>query len=140
MKNINKILLVLMVIFLGACSSIKVDMNQEQIQLSQLKEPYKLMDEIIIEKSVLSDWYNNETPSEYLLTRQIIKKDGKDKQFFESLKTKELTQEDYDKFQKLTEKYLNKLKRKYKLKNENIKNTKGVVQKLVLDIILHILH
>jgi len=132
MKNINKILLVLMVIFLGACSSIKVDMNQEQIQLSQLKEPYKLMDEIIIEKSVLSDWYNNETPSEYLLTRQIIKKDGKDKQFFESLKTKELTQEDYDKFQKLTEKYLNKLKRKYKLKNENIKNTKGVVQKLVI--------
>jgi hypothetical protein len=132
MKNINKILVVLMVIFLGACSSLKIDTSKNKIELSQLKEPYKLMDEILIRESILSDWYNQETPVQYLKTRQIMKPGGKEEVFLDSLKTKDATPEDLKQFNKITQKFLNKLERKYKLKDENIKNTKGLVQKLVI--------
>ncbi len=132
MKNINKILVVLMIIFLGACSSVKIDTTKNKVELSQLKEPYKLMDEILTRESILPDWYNNETPVQYLKTRQIMKPGGKEEVFLDSLKTKEATQEDLKQFNKITQKFLSKLERKYKLKDENIKNTKGVVQKLVI--------
>jgi hypothetical protein len=132
MKNINKILVVLMVIFLGACSSLKIDTSKNKVELTQLKEPYKVLDDILIRESILPDWYNNETPSAFLTSRQIIKKDGKEQAFLDGLKTKEATPEDLKKFNKLAQNYLGKLERMYKLKDENIKNTKGVVQKLVI--------
>jgi len=132
MKKINKILLVIMVIFLGACSSMDIDAGKYKITAETLKEPYKVMDEILIRESILSDWYNNEEPVRYLTTRQIIKKDGKDEVFLNSLKTKEITDKDVEKFNKLTKKYLNELERKYKLKDENIKDTKELVKKLVI--------
>ncbi|OQY42513.1 MAG: hypothetical protein B6227_01810 [Fusobacteriia bacterium 4572_74] len=132
MKKMNKILLVIMVVFLGACSSINIDTSGYKITTETLKEPYKVMDKILIKESILSDWYNNEEPVHYLTTRQIIKKNGKDEIFLNSLKTKEITNKDIKKFKKLTEKYLNKLERKYKLKDENIKDTKELVKKLVI--------
>ncbi len=132
MKKMNKILLVMMVIFLGACSSMNIDTSKYKITTETLKEPYKVMDEILIRESILPDWYNNEEPVHYLTTRQIIKKDSKDEIFLNSLKTKEITDEDIENFNKLTKKYLNKLERKYKLKDENIKDTKGLVKELVI--------
>ena len=132
MKKINKILIVMMVIFLGACSSMKIDTTKNKVNVEELKEPYKVMDKILVRESILADWYNKEEPVHYLTTRQIIKKDGKDEKFLDSLKTKEATIEDIENFNKLVEKYLNKLERKYKLKDENIKDTKGLVQKLVI--------
>lgn len=132
MKKMNKILLVIMVVFLGACSSINIDNNNYKITTETLKEPYKVMNEILIGESILSDWYNNEEPIHYLTTRQIIKKGSEDEIFLNSLKTKNITDEDIENFNKLTEKYLNKLKRKYKLKDENIKDTKGLVKNLVI--------
>ena len=85
MKKMNKILLVIMVVFLGACSSIDIDTGKYKITTETLKEPYKVMDEILIRESVLPDWYNNEEPVHYLTTRQIIKKGGKDEIFLNSL-------------------------------------------------------
>ena len=132
MKKMNKILLVIMVVFLGACSSLDVDTSKYKITTETLKEPYKVMDDILIRESVLSDWYNNEEPVHYLTTRQVIKKGGKDEIFLNSLKTKKITDEDIEEFNKLTKKYLNKLERKYKLKDENIKDTKELVKNLVI--------
>jgi len=133
MKKMNKILLVIMVIFLGACSSLKVDQTKYDVTTDSIKEPYKVMDEIIKKEAVLGDWYNNEEPTHYLTTRQIIKKDGKDEAFLNGLKTKEdINSEDLENFNKMTVKYLNKLKRKYQLKDENIKNTKGMTSALVI--------
>ncbi len=132
MKNISKVLLLVGVLFLGACSSMKIHETKNPIEAAQLKEPYKVMDEILTRESVLSDWYDNETPVNYLFTRQIIKSGREDELFLSSLKTKDATAEDIEEFYDITEKYLNKLERKYKLKNENIKDTKGIVQKLVI--------
>ncbi|MEI6856403.1 hypothetical protein [Psychrilyobacter sp.] len=132
MKKMSKILLVIMVVFLGACSSMNIDTSKYKITTETLKEPYKVMDEILIRESILSDWYNNEEPVRYLTTRQIIKKDGKEEVFLNSLKTKKITDEDIEKFNELTKKYLNKLEKKYKLKDENIKNTKELIKNLVI--------
>jgi len=132
MKIMNKILLGIMVVFLGACSSLNIDSSEYKVNAETLKEPYKVMDKILIRESILSDWYNNEEPVHYLTTRQIIKKDSKDKTFLNSLKTKDVTDKDIKEFNKLTEKYLNKLERKYKLKDENIKDLKELVKHLVI--------
>lgn len=109
-----------------------IDTSKYKITAETLKEPYKVMDEILTRESILPDWYNNEEPVQYLTTRQILKKGSKDQMFFESLKTKEITEDDIKKFDKLTKKYLNKLERKYKLKDENIKDTKDLVKNLVI--------
>lgn len=133
MKRMNKILLVIMVVFLGACSSLKVDQKKYDVTTETIKEPYKVMNEILVKESILGDWYNNEEPTHYLTTRQIIKKGGKDLAFLDGLKTKEdINAEDLENFNKMTVKYLNKLERKYKLKDENIKNTKGMTSALVI--------
>ena len=132
MKIMNKILLVIMVVFLGACSSLNIDNNKYKIDEKTLKEPYKVMDEILIKESILSDWYNDEEPIHYLMTRQIIKKDSEDMIFLDSLKTKKITEKDIKEFNKLTKKYLNKLERKYKLNDENIKDLKELVKNLVI--------
>ena len=122
----------MMILLLGACSSVKIDTTKNKVALSQLKEPYKVLDEILTRESILPDWYNNETPVHYLKTRQIMKPGGKEEVFLDSLKTKDATQEDLKQFNKIAQKFLSKLERKYKLKDENIKNTKGVVEELVI--------
>jgi len=132
MKKMNKILLVIMVIFLGACSSMGIDYSGYKITAETLKQPYKIMNEILERESVLSDWYNNEEPVRYLTTREILKKGSKDEIFLSSLETKNITDEDIKDFNELTEKYLNKLNKTYKLKDENIKDTKELVKNLVI--------
>jgi hypothetical protein len=133
MKKILIILLVGITLLMAGCSSVKIDTEKNKVEKSQLKEPYKLMDEILIRECILPDWYENETPVSYLKTRQIMKPGGKEEVFLDGLKTKEnITDEDVEEFNKITQKFLSKLERKYKLKDENIKNTKALVQELVI--------
>ena len=80
----------------------------------------------------LEDWYGDENPIMYL--RKTGKMSEKDFQFLLSLEKKdvtEITDDEYGKFLDLVTKYNKKMPRKFFLENENIKDPKGLVDRMV---------
>lgn len=123
------------VALLASCSSLEKGASLEQ-KYSITKESAKEWDKIIIQvvegESLIEDWYGNENPIIYL--RKTGKMSEKDFNFLTSLEKKDattITDEEYSDFLDLVNKYNKKLPRKFYLADENLKNPKGLVDRMV---------
>ena len=126
----KKALLIMSVLVLGACSSLKN--NERQVTTNEMKNWEKTISKAVVESAYISDEYGNEDPIYYL--RKTGKMSEKDFNFLSTLTTKkEMDEEDIEKFQKLLNKYPNKIDRKFFLEDTNLKNPKGLVDKMVAD-------
>ncbi|WP_373213685.1 hypothetical protein [Fusobacterium mortiferum] len=123
------------VALLASCSSLEKGVSLEQ-KYSITKESAKEWDKTIIQvvegESLIEDWYGNENPIIYL--RKTGKMSEKDFNFLTSLEKKDvttITDEEYSDFLDLVNKYNKKLPRKFYLADENLKNPKGLVDRMV---------
>ena len=123
------------VALLASCSSLEKGASLEQ-KYSITKESAKEWDKTIIQvvegESLIEDWYGNEKPIIYL--RKTGKMSEKDFNFLTSLEKKDvttITDEEYSDFLDLVNKYNKKLPRKFYLADENLKNPKGLVDRMV---------
>ena len=123
------------VALLASCSSLEKGASLEQ-KYSITKESAKEWDKTIIQvvegESLIEDWYGNENPIIYL--RKTGKMSEKDFNFLTSLEKKDattITDEEYSDFLDLVNKYNKKLPRKFYLADENLKNPKGLVDRMV---------
>lgn len=126
---------ILAVVLLASCSSLEKGTSLEQ-KYSITKESAKQWDKTIIQvvegESLIEDWYGNENPIIYL--RKTGKMSEKDFNFLTSLEKKDattITDEEYSDFLDLVNKYNKKLPRKFYLADENLKNPKGLVDRMV---------
>lgn len=123
------------VALLASCSSLEKGASLEQ-KYSITKESAKEWDKTIIQvvegEFLIEDWYGNENPIIYL--RKTGKMSEKDFNFLTSLEKKDvttITDEEYSDFLDLVNKYNKKLPRKFYLADENLKNPKGLVDRMV---------
>lgn len=123
------------VALLASCSSLDKGASLEQ-KYSITKESAKEWDKTIIQviegEALIDDWYGNENPIIYL--RKTGKMSEKDFNFLTSLEKKDataITDEEYEEFVDLVNKYNKKLPRKFYLADENLKNPKGLVDRMV---------
>ena len=123
------------VALLASCSSLEKGASLEK-KYSITKESAKEWDKTIIQvvegESLIEDWYGNENPIIYL--RKTGKMSEKDFNFLTSLEKKDattITDEEYSDFLDLVNKYNKKLPRKFYLADENLKNPKGLVDRMV---------
>ncbi len=118
-----------------SCSSMEKGSSLEQkynITKVSAKEWDKTIINVIEGEALIEDWYGDENPIMYL--RKTGKMSEKDFQFLLSLEKKdatEITDDEYDQFLGLVTKYNKKMPRKFFLDNENIKDPKGLVDKMV---------
>ena len=123
------------VALLASCSSLEKGASLEK-KYSITKESAKEWDKTIIQvvegESLIEDWYGNENPIIYL--RKTGKMSEKDFNFLTSLEKKDattITDEEYSDFLDLVNKYNKKLPRKFYVADENLKNPKGLVDRMV---------
>ena len=118
-----------------SCSSMEKGSSLEQkynITKASAKEWDKTIINVIEGEALIEDWYGDENPIMYL--RKTGKMSEKDFQFLLSLEKKdvtEITDDEYGKFLDLVTKYNKKMPRKFFLENENIKDPKGLVDRMV---------
>lgn len=87
---------------------------------------------IIERESLIEDWYGGENPIYYL--RKSGKMKEKEFNFLQSLpKKKTITEEDREEFNRLVKKYVKRIHRTFRLKDENLKNPKGLVDRMVAE-------
>ncbi|MFK4785648.1 hypothetical protein [Fusobacterium sp. MFO224] len=129
----KKILVLLSVIMLTACTSLRNKETQEQKYTEEnMKNWEETISKEIESKAYISDLYGDENPIYYL--RKTGKMTKKHYDFLKAISTKkEITSEDSEKFQELVDKYVSKLDRKFYLRDNNLKNPKGLVDKMVSD-------
>ena len=101
--------------FFISCSSMEKGSSLEQkynITKASAKEWDKTIINVIEGEALIEDWYGDENPIMYL------RKTG-------------ITDDEYDQFLGLVTKYNKKMPRKFFLENENIKDPKGLVDRMV---------
>lgn len=127
----KKLLVAGILLVMTACSSVKVA-EQKNFTDADIRNWDQTISKVIVEESLIPDWYGNENPIYYL--QKSGKMSQKDYFFLESLiKSNEITKEDKKKFDSLVDSYVGKMDRSFYLKNTNIKNAKGLVDKMVAD-------
>ncbi|MEG0397664.1 MAG: hypothetical protein RR656_01105, partial [Cetobacterium sp.] len=94
----------------------KYNINQESA-----KNWDKTIPTVVKQESLIEDWYGAEEVLFFL--RKSGKVDEKDVDFLTSLKTKDITPEDQEKFNDLLVKIVGKLDREFYLNDENIKES-----------------
>ena len=126
--------LVIAVFFISCSSAEKAGSLEQKYNIT--KESAKNWDRTIISvitgEALIEDWYGDENPILYL--RKTGKMSEKDFNFLTSLEKKdvtEITDEEYEQFVGLVAKYNKKMPRKFFLENENIKDPKGLVDRIV---------
>ncbi|WP_300330207.1 hypothetical protein [Fusobacterium sp.] len=124
----KKALLIMSILVLGACSSVK----ERQATDEEMKNWEATISKAVVESAYITDEYGNEDPIYYLRKTGIMSE--KDYNFLSTLSTKkEMDEEDKEKFVKLLNKYPSKIDRKFYLEDTNLKNPKGLVEKMVMD-------
>ena len=127
----KKLLAVGALLLVTACSSVKVT-EKHEIKDEDIKQWDRTIAKVVVEESLIPDWYGNQNPIYYL--QKTGKMSEKDYNFLKTLPEKEeLTQEDRDKFNSLLNGYVSGLDRSFYLSDTNIKNGKGLVDKMVSD-------
>lgn len=129
----KKILILLSVIMLTACTSLRnKEVQKQKFTKENMKNWGETISKEIENNAYISDLYGNENPVYYL--RKTGKMSEKQYNFLKGLSTKkDITAEDSEKFENLVSKYVSKIDRKFYLKDNNLKNPKGLVQKMVSD-------
>lgn len=120
---------------LVGCSSTEKGVSLEQkynISKASIKEWDTTISKVIEGEALISDWYGEENPINYLAkTGKLSKKDYDYLMYLSEQKTEDIPDEDYGKFIDLVEKYNKKTPRKFFLEKENFKNPKGLVDKMI---------
>ncbi len=125
----KKLLAIGALLLVTACSSVKVA-EKHEIKDEDIKNWDVTISKVIVEESLIPDWYGNQNPIYYL--QKTGKMSEKDFNFLQTLPNKEeFTEEDRDKFKSLLNGYVSKLDRTFYLSDTNIKNPKGLVDKMV---------
>jgi hypothetical protein len=130
----KKLLFLPVLLIMVSCSSLfapKTDLVEKySVDKEAVKNWDKTISETVKGEALIEDWYGNEEPIFYLRKSGIMKE--KEYNFLTSLKKKEtITQEDTEEFNTLLNKYNKKLKREFWLKDENLKDPKGLAEKIV---------
>lgn len=128
----KKLAIVLILATLMGCSSTisrqelvtKYHINKESV-----KNWDKTIPAVVQKESLIEDWYGGEDVLFYL--RKTGKLDEKDAEFLKGLKTKQITPEDQERFEEILTKSVSKLPREFYLKDENLKDPKGLVDFMV---------
>lgn len=127
----KKLLAVGVLLLVSACSSVKVA-EKHEIKDEDIKNWDRTIAKVVVEESLIPDWYGNQNPIYYL--QKTGKMSEKDYDFLKALSDKEqITEEDRDKFTSLLDGYVSGLDRSFYLSDTNIKNGKGLVDKMVND-------
>ncbi|WP_426710222.1 hypothetical protein [Cetobacterium sp. SF1] len=128
----KKLAIVLMLAALMGCSS-TISRQELVTKYNINKESVKNWDKtipLVVEKeSLIEDWYGGEDVLLYL--RKSGSLNDKDVEFLKSLKTKNITPEDEERFEEILTKAVSKLPREFYLKDENLKDPKGLVDIMV---------
>ncbi len=129
----RRALILLVMISAVSCTSIKRDYSIKEkykIDDTAMKNWEKTFSTVIKGESELEDWYGADEPIKYLA--QYQKLDRKQAMFLDSLKRKEIIdKEDAEEFDGILNRVVDKLPRKYYLKDENIKDVTGLVKYMV---------
>lgn len=127
----KKLLATGILLLMTACSSVKVA-EEKNFTDQDIRNWDTTISKVIVEESLLPDWYGSENPIYYL--QKTGKMSQKDYFFLESLtKSKEITKDDREKFNSMVDSFVSKMDRSFYLKDTNIKNAKGLVDKMVED-------
>jgi stalled ribosome rescue protein Dom34 len=126
---------------LVSCSSLFSSKNDVVEKYKVDNEAVKNWDETISEtikgEALIEDWYGGEEPIFYLRKSGIMNE--KEYKFLASLKKKEvISQEDEEEFNSLLKKYSKKIEREFWIKDENLKDPKGLAEKMVKEANLRI--
>lgn len=117
-----------------SCSSMfapKVNLQDKyKIEDQDIREWDKTIGYTMEREALIEDWYGGDNPVYYL--RKSGKMKEKDFNFLQSLEKKEtITEDDRKDFNKLLKKYVKGMERTFRLKNENIKDPKALLEKIV---------
>ncbi len=137
----KKLLFLPILLIMVSCSSLfspKSDLAEKyKVDNEAVKNWDKTISETIKGEALIEDWYGNEEPVFYLRKSGIMKE--KDYNFLTSLSKKEtITEDDTDEFNSLLKKYNKKIKREFWLKDENLKDPKGLAERMVKESYLRI--
>lgn len=136
MKKIWNIVLVTVLLLVTACSSLSKKGEQETFTKEEVKKWETTIGESLKKNALIPEWYGEDNPVFYL--RKTGKMNEKEFIFLTSLDKKEITDEDVKEFTAIVEKYNSKIERKFSLNDENIKNPKGLVDRMVSESYLRI--
>ncbi len=131
MKKLLSIFAMLTLVIFTGCSSLfsKNSNEEEKFTKEDVKAWNVTMEKSIEKNASMPEWYGEENPIFYL--RKTGKMSEKEFNFLTSLEKKEITNEDIEQFSDLVKKYNKKISRKFFLKDENIKDGKGLTEKMV---------
>ena len=132
----KKLIILPFLLFMVSCSSMfapKVNLQEKYpIEEQDMRNWDETISYIIERESLIEDWYGGDNPIYYL--RKSGKMKEKEFNFLQSLeKKKTITEDDKKEFNKLVRKYVKKIDRTFRLKNENIKDPKALVDKMVAE-------
>lgn len=140
----KKILSIFFVLIFASCSvlntakrtftSVDTKFITEKYNLNkyELKHWENVIGTIVVNESDISDWYGSQNPLQYL--RMTGTMTDKDLYFFRSLEQKnplDITDNEFNEFNKIVAYYISSLAKNYTLKSENIKDPKGIVDLIV---------
>jgi len=133
---VKKLIILPFLIFMVSCSSMfapKVDLEEKyQLEDEDIRKWDETISFVIERESLIVDWYGGDNPVYYL--RRSGKMKEKEFNFLQSLEKKEtLTDDDRKEFNELLRKYIKRVERKFRLKNENIKDSKALVDRMVAE-------
>lgn len=132
----KKLIILPFLLFMVSCSSMfapKVNLQEKYpIEEQDMRDWDETISYIIERESLIEDWYGGENPIYYL--RKSGKMKEKEFNFLQSLeKKKTITEDDKKEFNKLVKRYVKKIDRTFRLKNENIKDPKALVDRMVAE-------
>jgi len=133
---VKKLIILPFLLFMVSCSSMfapKVNLQEKYpIEEQDMRNWDETISYIIERESLIEDWYGGDNPIYYL--RKSGKMKEKEFNFLQSLeKKKTITEDDKKEFNKLVKKYVKKIDRTFRLKNENIKDPKAMVDRMVAE-------
>ncbi len=132
----KKLIILPFLLFMVSCSSMfapKANLEEKYpIEEQDIRNWDETISYIIERESLIEDWYGGDNPIYYL--RKTGKMKEKEFNFLQSLEKKNtITEDDRKEFNKLVKKYVKKVDRTFRLKNENIKNPKALVDRMVAE-------
>lgn len=132
-NKVKKFLILPFLLLIMACSSTKINLEEKYpIEDQDMRNWEETISLVIERESLIDDWYGGENPVYYL--RKTGKMKEKEFNFLESLKKKDtITEDDRKEFNKLLRKYVKKTERTFRLKNENFKDPKALVDRMVAE-------
>ncbi|MGL5051357.1 MAG: hypothetical protein ACRC6E_12150 [Fusobacteriaceae bacterium] len=129
MKKIWNVVLITLLLVVTACSSLTKKDDQKTYTKEEVKNWEITIAESLKKNALIPEWYGEENPVFYL--RKTGKMTEKEFMFLTQLDKKEVTDEDVEEFTSIVKKYNSKIERKFSLNDENIKNPKGLVDRIV---------